>query len=108
MAMQIPPGADLSKIPAGKPPPGDTSNLVNPPNLQGTTIGVTVAAMVLSVLFAGLSFSDRVRHMKAADCECQYHGSWLCSRFVTGSVADMLFVGLVLTLAYSIVSLTCK
>lgn len=37
---QIPPGTDLSKVPAGKPPAGVTPNLENPSSLTPTLIGL--------------------------------------------------------------------
>lgn len=37
---QIPPGTDLSKVPAGKPPVGVTPNFENPSSLTSTLIGI--------------------------------------------------------------------
>ena len=37
---QIPPGTDLSKVPAGKPPAGVTPNFENPSSLTPTLIGL--------------------------------------------------------------------
>lgn len=40
MTSQLPPGTDLSKVPAGMPPPGVTPNFENPPSLAPTLIGM--------------------------------------------------------------------
>ncbi|KAL8786222.1 MAG: hypothetical protein Q9213_002911 [Squamulea squamosa] len=48
---QIPPGTDLTKTPAGKPPVGVESNLVDPPNLATETIVVTTIMITLASIF---------------------------------------------------------
>ncbi|KAL8862409.1 MAG: hypothetical protein Q9178_001418 [Gyalolechia marmorata] len=48
---QIPPGTDLSKTPAGQPPPGVQSNFIDPPSLAMETIVVTTVMIVLASIF---------------------------------------------------------
>ncbi|KAL8952791.1 MAG: hypothetical protein Q9222_001295 [Ikaeria aurantiellina] len=46
----LPPGVPLSMVPAGKPPPGVTPNLIDPPNLEAVTIGIGVLMIVLTAI----------------------------------------------------------
>ncbi|KAL8789661.1 MAG: hypothetical protein Q9195_006714 [Heterodermia aff. obscurata] len=45
MAFNLPPGTDLSTIPAGIPPPGVIPNFVNPPSLAPTVLGINITFM---------------------------------------------------------------
>lgn len=49
--MSLPPNADLSKIPAMKPPPGVTPNFINPPSIGNTIIVVNVVFLTLMLGF---------------------------------------------------------
>ncbi|KAF4633492.1 hypothetical protein G7Y89_g4634 [Cudoniella acicularis] len=50
MSAQIPPGTDLSTIPAGIPPLGVTPNFVDPPSLAHVVLGVNITFMILATL----------------------------------------------------------
>lgn len=52
MASQLPPGADLSKIPLGKPPLGVTPDFDNPVSLTTTLRGMCVLLIVWGTTFA--------------------------------------------------------
>lgn len=54
---QLPPGADLTKTPAGKPPPGVTPNFNDPPSLANATIAVAVVMMGLTMIFITVRLS---------------------------------------------------
>ncbi|KAL8835412.1 MAG: hypothetical protein Q9176_006913 [Flavoplaca citrina] len=55
---QIPPGTDLTKTPAGKPPPGVDSNLVDPPSLATATHVVTTVMIILASIFVLIRLSS--------------------------------------------------
>ena len=70
--MSLPPGTDLSKIPALEPPPGVIPDFVNPPSLAKTLIIVNVIFMVLMVIFVALRVYSKalvIRAMGWDDCE---------------------------------------
>ncbi|KAL8713319.1 MAG: hypothetical protein Q9220_002518 [cf. Caloplaca sp. 1 TL-2023] len=46
----LPPGVPLSMVPAGKPPPGVTPNLIDPSNLEAVTIAIGVLMIVLTAI----------------------------------------------------------
>lgn len=63
---------DLSKIPLAKPPPGVTSNFVNPPSLATPVIVVNVILLCLMVPVVVLRVYTRariVRHVDWDDCK---------------------------------------
>lgn len=73
--MALPPGADLSKIPLSKPPPGHVSNFVNPEDslanvVSGVGIAMTVVtgAVVVARLTANMKQS---RKWFLDDCKIQ-------------------------------------
>ena len=70
MALQLPPGADLSKIPAGMPPEGSglIPNFIDPPSLSSTTLGVSITLMAIGVAFAATSIYEHRKNFKVADC----------------------------------------
>lgn len=49
--MSLPPNADLSKIPAMKPPPGEIPNFVDPPSIGNAIIIVNVVFLALMLGF---------------------------------------------------------
>ena len=51
MAFALPPGTDLSTIPAGIPPPGVIPNFVNPPSLVPAVFGINITFMVITAIF---------------------------------------------------------
>ena len=74
--MSLPPGIDLSKIPVMKPPPGMTSNFINPPSIGNTIIIVTVIFVTLMLGFVVVRIYTRGflnRSFGLDDCEqlCQ-------------------------------------
>jgi hypothetical protein len=62
--MSVPPGTDLNTTPAGAPPPGQTSNLINPPSLQKTTIAVFSTLLAVATLFVVARVWFNVRHTR--------------------------------------------
>lgn len=46
----LPPGIDLSTIPLAAPPPGATSNFINPESLATTFMGIGVFMLVLTAI----------------------------------------------------------
>ena len=69
MAMQLPPGVDLSTIPAAPPPPGVTPNLVDPPSLMGATVGIGALLAVLTSVLVVISLVEHRRNFKRGDCK---------------------------------------
>ncbi|KAI9669873.1 MAG: hypothetical protein M1831_006908 [Alyxoria varia] len=68
MALQLPPNADLTKIPAGEPPSGVTSNFAHPNgSLQPAVIGVGAMMLVFSIASVILATAKRVRALIASD-----------------------------------------
>ena len=62
----------LSKIPAGTPPPGVQPNFVNPPSSAPVLIAVGTVFMGIMFLFAGMRFYVKVivrRKVAPDDCE---------------------------------------
>jgi len=47
----LPPGADLSKIPAGMPPAGVTPNFVDPENLVAPSITINAIFILIALAF---------------------------------------------------------
>lgn len=69
---QIPPGTDLTKTPAGQPPPGVEPNLIDPPSLATPTIVVTTVMIVLASIFVVIRLSSIIssgRRTAWDDCE---------------------------------------
>lgn len=60
----IPPGTDLSLLPAGNPPNGTISNLVDPPSLKLTTLAVAVVLMTIASIFVVTRVIERLREKK--------------------------------------------
>ena len=50
MALNLPPGADLSQIPSGYPPTGVAPNFVNPTTLGPTVIGINITFIALATI----------------------------------------------------------
>ena len=69
MSVHLPPGVNPNDIPAGTPPPGQHSNLIDPPKLQSTNLGVNILLMVIGVTLASLSLFDHRRRLQIPDCE---------------------------------------
>lgn len=63
----LPPGTDLCAIPAAEPPPGQTSNFVNPPNLATETIAVTTVTLTWATLFTAARLYTNFRKLTWAD-----------------------------------------
>ncbi|GFF49232.1 NADPH-dependent 1-acyldihydroxyacetone phosphate reductase [Aspergillus lentulus] len=63
----LPPGTDLCTIPAAQPPPGRTSNFVNPPNLAAETIAVTTVTLAWATLFTTARLYTNFRKLTWAD-----------------------------------------
>ncbi|KAF4215124.1 hypothetical protein CNMCM8980_010661 [Aspergillus fumigatiaffinis] len=63
----LPPGTDLCAIPAAQPPPGQTSNFVNPPNLAAATIAVTAVTLAWATLFTAARLYTNFRKLTWAD-----------------------------------------
>lgn len=62
---------DLCKVPAGTPPTGTTSNLVNPTSLGGVTMGTEGLLIAIGVIFTVARFYVNFRRLAAADCQCK-------------------------------------
>jgi hypothetical protein len=60
----IPPGADLSLIPAGMPPNGTMPNFIDPPSLKIATLGVAIPLMIIATLCVVLRLAERLREKK--------------------------------------------
>lgn len=67
MMSSLPPGTDLCAIPAAEPPPGQTSNFVNPPNLATETIAVTTVTLTWATLFTAARLYTNFRKLTWAD-----------------------------------------
>ena len=72
MAFALPPGTDLSTIPAGVPPPGVIPNFVNPPSLAPTVLGINITFMVITTIFVSARLTVNLRRERKTgidDCE---------------------------------------
>lgn len=72
MASALPPGTDLSKIPAGIPPPGVIPNFVNPPSLAPVVLGINITFMVITAVFVSARLTvnlTRKRKTGIDDCK---------------------------------------
>lgn len=70
--MSLPPGIDLSKIPLMKPPPGMTSNFINPSSIGNAIIIVNVIFVTLMFGFVTLRIYTKgflSRSLGLDDCE---------------------------------------
>ena len=65
---ELPPGVNPAEVPAGKPPAGVTPDLVHPPSLQPTTLGITITLMVLGIGFTLISLYGHRKRLRLADC----------------------------------------
>ncbi|KAK3689097.1 hypothetical protein B0T22DRAFT_377891 [Podospora appendiculata] len=85
---QLPPGFDLCAIPAGAPPAGETSNLVDPTSLAEVTIALCVITTALAVFFA------------LARIFVNWHKLTLSDYFMASSaVLTITYTGLIITLS---------
>ncbi|ESZ95416.1 hypothetical protein SBOR_4211 [Sclerotinia borealis F-4128] len=62
MALQIPPGTDLTKVPLAVNPSGAPPNFVNPPSLIGTVQGVGIFLAVVAFSMVCLRLRINVKH----------------------------------------------
>ncbi|KAK3317337.1 hypothetical protein B0T19DRAFT_405038 [Cercophora scortea] len=84
----LPPGYDLCAIPAGPPPAGQTSNLVNPTSLAEVTIAICVITTAAAVFFA------------VARMFVNWHKLTLSDYFMASSTAlTITYTGLIITLS---------
>lgn len=70
--MSFPPNVDLSKIPLMQPPPGVTSNFINPPSLANVIIAVQAVFLTLMLGLVILRIYTRAyltRSLGWDDCE---------------------------------------
>jgi hypothetical protein len=75
MPSQIPPGADLSKLPSGEPPPGVVPQFDNPPTaLTGTLIGICAFLITWGTCFAAIRIWVNRRKLGVADGKHQGFG----------------------------------
>jgi hypothetical protein len=58
---QLPPGTDVWKIPAAKPPPGFTSNLVNPATNENIGVVTLSIFIALATIFVGMRLYVRFK-----------------------------------------------
>ena len=68
---QLPPGADLAQIPAGRPPPGTISNFINPVTLKDPIVAINVIFLTVATLFVSLRIYTRKflnRTIGSEDC----------------------------------------
>ncbi|RAK94387.1 hypothetical protein BO79DRAFT_261503 [Aspergillus costaricaensis CBS 115574] len=61
-------GIDLCAYPAGTPPSGQSSNLVDPPSLAATTIAVTTVTLVWAVTVTAARVHTKLSKLGLADC----------------------------------------
>jgi hypothetical protein len=66
MAFQIPPGTDLSTIPAALPPFGVVPNFENPPTLAHVVTGVEITFMVLAAVAIGTRLITNITAKRVA------------------------------------------
>ena len=64
----IPPGTDLCKIPAGRPPAGTVPNLIDPESLTAATIGISVVLLVLLCIFITARVWINRHKWRLSDC----------------------------------------
>lgn len=68
MSSTLPPGIDLCKVPALRPPPGLVSNFVNPTTLAPATWAVCLILTIVSVSLVVCRLYMNVRKLDLADC----------------------------------------
>ncbi|KAK0616094.1 hypothetical protein B0T17DRAFT_540195 [Bombardia bombarda] len=84
----VPPGVDLCKIPAGRPPAGVTPNLTNPESLDAVTYSVCLIMTVWAVSFATARVYVNWHKLKLAD----YF-------MIIATILTITYTALILTLA---------
>ena len=73
MALNLPPGTDLSTIPAGIPPPGVIPNFVNPPSLAPAVLGINITFMVITAIFVSARLTvNLTRKRKTGIDDCKF------------------------------------
>jgi hypothetical protein len=103
MAASIPPGMDLSKIPAAPPPPGVQSNFVDPPSLVPAIITVNLIMILWATSFVSMRLWIKRRGLGSGDCESMPNGPEPRPR--TNSAIVCCVLGLILSFAYTILVL---
>ncbi|KAM7210433.1 hypothetical protein V8F06_014181 [Rhypophila decipiens] len=63
-AMDLPAGVDMSQIPAGIPPPGQTPNFIDPPSLSPVYRGIIYSFVPLMILFLIFRLYTRMRILR--------------------------------------------
>ena len=72
MAMSLPQGVPLDRVPGLQPPPGVIPNFVDPENYQGKIIASNVVFLALATIFTAAKLYTRaviVRSVRWEDCE---------------------------------------
>ncbi|KAM7184582.1 hypothetical protein V8F33_012918 [Rhypophila sp. PSN 637] len=62
--MDLPAGVDMSQIPAGIPPPGQTPNFIDPPSLSPVYRGIIYSFVPLMILFLIFRLYTRMRILR--------------------------------------------
>lgn len=105
----LPPGTDLCAIPAAEPPPGQTSNFVNPPNLATETIAVTTVTLTWATLFTAARLYTNFRKLTWADgfvlialvLSATYNALVLDSQFLVYEICRLIRLMIRLVLKYT-------
>ncbi len=73
MAMSLPPGVPLDKVPGLQPPPGVSPNFVNPENYQNKIIASYTVFLTIATIFTAARLYTRAVIVKSIAWEdCKY------------------------------------
>lgn len=72
MDIVLPTGVDSSNFPVGTPPPGVTSNLVDPPSLSWAGRVSVYTTLPLMLVFLLLRFHVRLRSHQVGPDDCRF------------------------------------
>lgn len=92
-------GIDLCAYPAGTPPSGQSSNLVDPPSLAATTIAVTTVTLVWAVTVTAARVHTKLSKLGLADCRWAPLAS-LDIHVVNSSTSGFVVIALALSATY--------
>ncbi|KAI0897577.1 hypothetical protein F4806DRAFT_406754 [Annulohypoxylon nitens] len=79
--------SDYTQIPATPPPPGQTSNFVNPPTQEATMIAVGVVMITITLAFVVLRLYTSFRVTQKPGLE-----DWLCITALVFSIGHIISV----------------
>ncbi|KAI0395441.1 hypothetical protein F5Y17DRAFT_198497 [Xylariaceae sp. FL0594] len=83
---------DLAHTPAGIPPPGQSTNFVDPPSRQGVMIAISTVAIALTTSFVLVRLYSSLRVTRSLGLE-----DWLC---LVAMIFAFGYIGITLSLSY--------